>query len=110
MLTHHCFFHSELSPFFESSFSVLVIQLKRNPLFFLFTRLRQWHYIAEKPEAADFAIAVITWFCSQKSLWGQEVIDAFPVLAHHYRSIRDSIPAATQTFDEMDTWEAYYVI
>ncbi len=57
-----------------------------------------------------FAIAVITWFVSSKSLWGLDVSEAFPTLSHHYSMIRQSVPIAAQVFDEMDAWEPYYIL
>ena len=67
-------------------------------------------FFTESPEAADFAVAVITWFVSSSGLWASEVHSAFPKLADHYKVLRDRFPLAASTFDEMETWEAYYVI
>jgi glutathione S-transferase len=65
---------------------------------------------AERPLAADFAVAVIVWFLSSSSLWGSEIFESFPVLSQHYKSVREATVVAAQTFEEMDTWEPYYVI
>jgi glutathione S-transferase len=62
------------------------------------------------PTAADFAVAVCTWFLSSPALWGGAVKDAFPALARHLNDVIASNPKVGEVLAEMDEWEAYYKI
>ena len=62
----------------------------------------------EKPFAADFAIANLTWFLSLPSLW-PSIKEEYPKLVSHFDAVVSAFPAAAETFKEMEQWEAYYV-
>ena len=62
----------------------------------------------EKPMAADYAIANLTWFLSLPSLW-PSIKAEFPKLSSHFDAVVGSNPAAAETFKEMEQWEAYYI-
>ena len=47
------------------------------------------------PLAADFAVAAITWIMSLPSLWGQQLLNDFPVLEKHLAEVRAVSPSAS---------------
>ena len=68
------------------------------------------------PGAADYAIAVCTWFLSSPSLWGEHhrcickresIKAAFPALQRHLNDVIAHNPKVAKVLAEMDTWEAY---
>ena len=68
------------------------------------------HPGATAPTAADFAIAVSTWFLSSPALWGAGFKAAFPALEQHLADVIASNPRVAEVLAEMDAWEAYYKI